>query len=281
MNTFQYQIIRFLPDRVNGEFINLGVVLYSSELRQLSVEFIDKTTRITQVFPHTNTRYILKLVKHINESLNTIAIRLSDEFGFERYEDIRQITKKVLPIDDSALFFTEPEQLMDVDIKASATYLFDRLVASNFPEHEKEFRNDKEVWRKVYKQYFDKLNISKYLTPVEVSTKFEKVTFEHTWKNGHLNFFETVNFDLEKIESIRHKVFRWAGQIDELKTADEKFHLYLLSIFPDQNAKTSKFIKEFLDSKSTEQVIVEIVTPDNVSSVTENLKREIELHQDL
>ena len=278
MKNFQYQILRFLPDRVSEEFINLGVVVYDPGNKKLNIKFIEKTGRLSQIFPEANNRYVLKTIKHICNSLNTIANRLSDEFEFEECDKISIITRSVFPTDDSALFFTEPKTILDIDINSVSIYLFDRLISIKELDNEKEYKNDKEVWSRIYKKYFDDLNISKYLTPVKLNTKFDQVEFEHTWRNGHINFFEPVNFNLEKVENIKNKVFRWAGQIDELKTVNEPSHLYLLSILPEDNLKIKKFIKEFLLSKSTDEVKVEIVTPENVDNVTRNLKVEFESH---
>ena len=131
MKNFQYQIIRFLPDRVSGEFINLGVVVYSPESKQLSVETVEDTSRIMQVFPRTNTNYVFKLIKHLQESLSDISKSLLSKSIPDVYSDILSITKKALPIDDSSLFFTASEQILDVDIKSCTSYLFDRLVGVN------------------------------------------------------------------------------------------------------------------------------------------------------
>jgi len=278
MKSFQYQILRFLPDRVSEEFLNMGIVVFDANTDELVVEFVEKTGRLTQIFPETSARNLLKAVKHIDGRLRTIASQIKKEIQFDKLNEISQITTKALPIDDSALFFTKPQNILDVDINAVSTYLFDRLISINLSESEKEFRNDKEVWSKVYKRYFDNLNLSKHLVPAKINTKFNPVEFEHSWRNGHLNFFEPVNFDLEKAESIKNKVFRWSGQIDELKTAKEHTHLYLLSILPKNDIKIGNFVKEFLSAKSTDEVKVEIITPENVDEVTKELKIEFESH---
>jgi len=278
MNTFQYQLLRFLPDRVTGEFVNLGVVVYDPISKKIGVKFIEKTTRLSQVFPNTNSRFILKTVKFVESQLRRLSRQLTDELEFEYFENLEEITRRVMPKDDSALFFTETTLSLDINIDALLNYLFNRLVSINLTEAERDYQSDKEIWSKVYKEYFDEMNISKYLRPASIKTKFEDVKFEHSWKNGHLNFFETVNFDLQKTESIRNKVFRWAGQIDELKTSKEASHLYLLALLPKDDLSTNKFIKEFLQSKSSSKVTVEVVAPENAKKVAQGIKREIEAH---
>lgn len=280
MKTFQYQLLRFLPDRISGEFLNLGIVVYNANEKSLSINISERVGRLSKTFPNTNTRYLMKLIKHIDFQLKVISNQLANEFAFSNYDELDQITRKVLPKDDSALFFSETQKIMDLDINETSNYLFDRLVSINQADPEKEYKSDKEVWSKVYKNYFDRINISKHLKPVQIQTKFNTVTFEHAWKNGHLNFFETVNFDLEKNESIRNKVFRWAGQIDELKTSNEKSHLYLLSILPKDDNESVNFITEFLNSKSSAKVKVDLVTLENASQVADSLKEEMEVHME-
>ena len=42
MITIQYQILRYLPDRVSGEFVNLGIVAFDSSKKILKSKFINK-----------------------------------------------------------------------------------------------------------------------------------------------------------------------------------------------------------------------------------------------
>src|SRR6185437_1719902 len=139
MKSFQYQILRFLPDRISEEFLNMGIVVYDVENGQLAGEFIEKTGRLSQIFPESSNRNLIKLIKHIDSKLKTIANQLLNEFQFERISQISQITIRALPQDDSSLFFTEPRNILDLDINSVSTYLFDRLIGLNQSNSEKEF----------------------------------------------------------------------------------------------------------------------------------------------
>lgn len=79
MTTIQYQILRNLPDKVSGEFVNLGVVAYDPSARSLESEFISKSGRISCIFPDINGSYLIKLVKTIKEHLNELSFNLQDE----------------------------------------------------------------------------------------------------------------------------------------------------------------------------------------------------------
>ncbi|MEH6306188.1 DUF3037 domain-containing protein [Olivibacter sp. CPCC 100613] len=279
MKTFQYQILRFQPDKISGEFLNLGVVIFDPSTQALAFDILRKAGGVSDVFHGINTRYLSKQLNYIATGLSRISKELLSEFKFQNVENIEELTKTVFPKDDSSLFFSEVRRTLDMDIQVLTEYLGNRLISLAHKENDKDIKSDKEVWTKIYKKYFDDLNISKYLTPVVVPTKFGEINFDHSWRNGHLNFFEAVNFDLEKTESIKQKAYRWAGQIDELVTADEKIHLYLLAKMPEKKLKNKVFVEEFLSAKSSQQVKVEIVTPENAVETTSELQREILTHE--
>lgn len=279
MTTFEYQILRYMPDRVNGEFVNLGVVVFHSTEQTLRSGFIHKAGRIADIFPGVNSRYLLKVVQAIQIDLDRISHQQTDKLPLERYQNIADITRKILPPDDSALFFTQPEKTLDVNAEVALNYLFNRLVSLHETGEDKEVKLDKDVWTKVYKKHFEAAGISKHLTAHKVKTKFDDFNFEHAWKNGHWNFFEPVTFNLNKIESVKHKVYRWAGQIDGLNTAGEELHLYLLSLLPEKNDELAAFVRELLLSKSNQKVKVELITKEQTDSLVKNLKEEINQHK--
>lgn len=275
MKNFQYQILRYQPDRVSGEFLNLGLVVFDGKQYEMSFYILEKATGLSKVFGEINARYLSKLLKHIIGELKRTQIVMQSELQFRVFENIEEITRSVFPKDDSSLYFTETRNVLDVNIEVLTQHLTERMISIKHIEKDKEINTDKEVWTKLYKKYFDDLNILKYLKPTSVETKYNQLNFEHTWRNGHLNFFEAVNFDLEKTDAINNKVYRWAGQIDELATVDECLHLYLLSNLP-VDEKNNDFIHQFLKSKSSSRVKVEVVTLESVGKMTASLKEEME-----
>jgi len=69
MITIQYQILRYLPDRVSGEFVNLGIVAFDSSNKILKSKFINKIGKISSFFPNINSRYLIKSIKTIQQDL--------------------------------------------------------------------------------------------------------------------------------------------------------------------------------------------------------------------
>lgn len=279
MKTFEYQLLQFQPDKVSGEFLNIGVVVFDVADQRLAFDLLSKGGGVGQVFPGAPSRYLTKQLNTLFSGLNKIKRSLENDLPLQRYHAVDEITHAVFPRDDSALLFSEVRKTLGMDIHTITAQLAERMITiRHLDKHREDIKTDKELWAKVYKQYFDDRNISQYLEPRTVATKYADVTFDHSWKNGHVNFFESVNFDLLREDSIKNKVRRWAGQIDELATSDDDYHLYLLSKMPDGKPELAQYINSFLADKSTSKVRVEVVTPNTAAKVTDGLKKEMVLH---
>ena len=170
MKTIQYQVLRYLPDRVSGEFVNLGMVAFDSQSKILQSKFINKIGNISGFFPNTNSRYLIKSVKTIQHHLELFSQRLTTEISFDKIESLDQITSQVLAKDDSALIFSEIKKTLDIDIQSAINDLFPRFVNINLTEDDDEVRRDKEVWNKVYKKHFDEYGISGHLKHHNIKT---------------------------------------------------------------------------------------------------------------
>lgn len=130
MSTIQYQILRYQPDRVSGEFVNLGIVAYDPSTRSLESEFINKSERILCFFPGINGAYLIKLVKTIKEHLNELSLRLWVETTLDDNLSIETITRTVLPKDDSSLIFSEAKSILDISVRTTISGLFSRFANS-------------------------------------------------------------------------------------------------------------------------------------------------------
>jgi len=217
MITYQYQILRFLPDRVNEEFVNLGVVVFDSEQLKVTSKFIDKVSRVSTFFPDINGQYLRKTLKFLQGEFNRVSTELSSEFLYNKLTSLEDITKAILPKDDSSLVFSEIKKGRDINIDMVCDELFERVVLKNLSDNDEfELRSDREVWNKVYTEYFERHNIINHLRPHTIKTKEDKLLFDKAYKNGRWNCFETISFNLVKPESIKNKVYKWAGKLEEL-----------------------------------------------------------------
>lgn len=279
MTTIQYQILRYLPDRVSGEFVNLGIAAFDSSSKTLKSRFISRIGNISSFFPNTNSRHLLKSVRAIQDELDNISNRITSEFSFRQIDSILEITKVTLPKDDSSLAFSEVKKTLDISVDATINDLFARMVSVHLmEEEEEEVRKDKEVWTKIYKKHFDDYGISSHLCSHTVKTKNDELEFDKAWKNGAWNCFESVSFNLTRPEAIKNKVYKWAGKLDELGTAQEPVHIYLLSVLPTENFELDRFIINKIKDKATDNVEIDLISENDIDRVAKRIKGQIEKH---
>ncbi len=278
MKTIHYQILRYLPDRVSGEFVNLGIVAYDYSGKLLKSKFINKIGKISNFFPTVNSRYLIKSIKTIKEDLELLSNRFQSEFTFDNFESLDSITKTILPKDDSSLVFSETKKCLDIEVGATVTDLFSRFINLHLDVEDDEVRKDKEVWQKIYKKHFDDYGISVHLNHHKVTTQNDEIEFDKAWKNGVWNCFETVSFNLTRSDTIKNKVYKWVGKLDELNSSKENLHIYLLSVLPHDHEELSKFITKKIKSKSTAKTKIDIVSEDQIDVIMKKIKKEIDSH---
>lgn len=276
MKKFQYQIVRYTPDRVTGEFVNVGIVVYQQDTNFLQGKFINKYSRISQFFSDVNGHHIVSSLKHFEKELSVLSERLSELFT--NYRLVSEITSSILPQDDSALTCSEVLFGIDINPIHSLNDLYERLVFKHIQDTDKDQKDDKYVWKKVYKQYFDKYQITDKLKSHSVKTSNDKIEFDKAWKNGVWNCYQTVSFDLKRTEAIKNKVYRWSGILNELDHSNEELHLYFLTITPTKNKQLRKFIEDTLSKRLSNSIKVTLVNETQADKFVASVKKEIEAH---
>lgn len=278
MIAYQYQILRFLPDRVNGEFVNLGVVVFDKNSHKLKARFLEKTSRVSMFFPEIDGRYLQTTLKFLKAEFQRLSDKLEKELPLDGFTSLEGITRSILPVDDSAMIFSDVKVGQDVNLSRVCTELYNRVVKKNLSDQdEMELKNDREVWQKIYKEYFEKYDINKKLHAHTIKTKNDSVQFDKAWKNGRWHCFETVSFDLVKRDSIKNKVYRWSGKLAEMETAKESFNIYLLSVMPKDD-ELKKFVKRKLNNLQFDDSAVKIVTEDEAEALAKKFQREMNAH---
>ncbi len=276
MRKYQYQIVRYIHDRVTSEFVNVGIVVFQPETKYLSCKFLTKYGRISQFFNEINGHFIISTLRQIEKEINRIS-RTTNELFFN-FSQISEITNSIMPKDDSAIEFTEILYGIDIKPEIALNDLYKRLVNKYLIEQDKEIFDDKYVWKNIYKNYFDKYGITKNLKQHSVKTLHDTLEFDKAWKNGIWHCYQTLSFDLKKEDSIKNKVYKWSGIINELENSNENLHLYILTNSPKRHKTVEKFIEETLSNRSKKSVSVSVVYENQAEKFAKEISEEIEMH---
>lgn len=278
MIKYQYQIIRYIHDRITGEFVNVGVLLFEPASKFLECRVITRYSRISQFFGEINGSFLLSTLKQFQTQVSEIAGSI-DEFlsNNQDFKDIASFSNYILPKDDSALMVTEVKYGIDVKAEAAFEDLYHRLVEQYIQEADQEQHTDHYAWQKIYKTYFDNVGVTQKLKKHSVKTKKDSIDFDKAWKNGVWNCYQTLSFDLKKTDSIKGKVYKWSGILKELETAKEEISLYFLTTTPKGNdPELNDFIKSTLTDHGTKKIKVSIVTEAEAEKFATQVRKDME-----
>ena len=276
MKTLHYQIVRYIHDQVTGEFVNIGVIVYQPEVQFLQAKFINRFSRITQFFNNVNGNHLLSTLRLFNQKLNLESERLSELFSDHR--SLVEITSSILPKDDSALVCSELMYGIDLKPDSFLEDNFERMVNKYIDDPNTAQRDDAWVWRKVYKEHFDRAGLTEKLTSHTISTGTDNIEFDKAWKNGVWNIYQTLSLDLKRTDAVKNKVYRWSGILNEIEKTQEGFHLYFLTSAKNRHKSLSKFIHKTLIDDRYNSLKVTLVDEKDASEFAEKVKNEIEAH---
>lgn len=272
MKQYSYQILRYIPDQVTGEFVNVGMVLFCPETKYLYAQMLEKSGRIKAVFPTVNNRMLMGRLAAFTKAIKNIS---SDQKSLNLIKNIEEVTKCILAPDDSALQFSMVETGIDINIKNAFNYLYNRLITKYETPEPTKYLTDSDVWRNEYKTYFKEFEDRKLLVSHKVKTKGKiEINFDYAIKNGKWNYLEPVTFDLSNKSNITDKVFRWMGKLEELGQSDESFNLYLLSKMPEDD-DLAAFIYERLGNRSDESHKIQIIKPEDANKLAKQLMKDV------
>ncbi len=277
MMMYEYQVLRYVHDITLEEFVNIGFVLFAPDIKYLNSRGTHKYGRIAGFFHVVPGNYIVRSIKHFENSISEFSERLTSELSFTSYKSIEDFTSKVLPKDDSSFQLSQVKKGLTLDVSKTFDELFQKYVGKNEKSTPRKSRSDDDAWRLVYKKYFDKHEISQKLTEHTINTKHDKFTFEHSIKNGKYHCYQPISFDLLEEKDIKEKVYKWVGKISELETATESFKLNLLTLLPQSPymEKTTNWVNEQLLSQK-QNLDIEIVKEKNADNFFREEKQILE-----
>lgn len=227
VSSFDYSVLKYVHDTTTGEFINVGVVLFSAQQNKIISRFRNTISRISGVFPDFDRVHFRRTMRHVGHRFEEIDRRLNCELMLSP-ESLRSYIHTVIPKDDSSLQWSE--------IKSGVAFgslddelddLFHRYVARYDAPHARERRTEQDIW-KDFEKTLEAFSLPERFESKRISVRDDELEFKHAWKNGIWHCVEPVSFDLSDVDYLKDKAHRWLGQISSIQAAKEEFKLYLL-----------------------------------------------------
>jgi hypothetical protein len=217
MSEFRYSFVpvRYVHDALTGEALNVGIVLYSPDNGYLRSRLVtDRTKRFAEAFRGFDSRFHRFALSDLQRGLLFLRER---EYGPEttilgpRPDDVAAIMKRVWPDRGSRYTFGESSHGVSENLNETLEILFERFVESQMPEvFSDEREKDERVWKRIESPLRRKVPLYR-MQPHKVETTYGSVVLKHTYRNGKLNIFQPLSFDLSDNEAISRKASTWFG----------------------------------------------------------------------
>jgi len=225
MFQYTYTLLRYVHDTVTGEFINVGVALFSPEAEFVSARCKRTYSRASRLFPGLDGEVFKTSIRFVEDKFKDKSPNLFDPVSPTK--TVMGIANWVLPNDDSSLQWSPFGSGITKDPQKTLDQLFERMVERYDERPQHDHRTDEEVWRRFHKD-LQQRNIDIEFKPKVIVVSDDKIEFKHAWKNGIWHCVEPLSFDLSSPETIREKAHKWLGHMTSVRTADEAFKVYFL-----------------------------------------------------
>jgi len=280
---FQYAVLRYIHDIVTGEFLNVGLVIYSKQHSYFRGELLTRYRRITSTFPGADGDFFRRYLNRLQIKLEKLTGQVSSQQStmFDDLPDrLDHLLTLILPKDDGSVQFTETQVGLANDLDKVFTDLYHRLVTLYIEEPVRFTRDDDQVWNH-YSHPLRNVNILGYLQPISIITPKDEILFDHGWKNGKWNLLQPLSFDLSDATYIRRKARLWLGTNIVLNKSDALSSLYYLLGKPrDSDRKLLLAYQDAIDILLTDQAdlnfTVTIIEEDQAEDFAQGLKPQIE-----
>lgn len=278
---FQYAILRYVHDAATGEFLNVGLAMYSPEMRFFQARLQPLYRRVTATFPDADGEFFKEYISRLQTAVDTLTVEISSgqlSLLEEGPQDLAALLGMVLTPDDSSIQFGRVYSGAAADLNAVFADLYARLVERYLSSQDRNTRDDAAVWN-YYRRALQVQNVVQRLQAHVIETKYEPVALNHAWRNGHWNALEPVSFDLMHPGSIQRKAREWLGSVRVLKTSPEWGTLYMLLGAPHQEDRTVERAYESAKRMLSDDESVVLVEENEAEDFAERIDQLIDEHQ--
>lgn len=275
---YSYSVLRYVHDTVTGEFVNVGLVMFSEQGAFLRFSTKPTIGRVTSMFPSLNTSAFKELLRILSKRFAVIESEIKGLLAFEgkRFK-LSDLLLQSMPKDDSSLVWSPVASGVSADLASTYDKVFARHITKFDQKSARKNRTDDDVWRQ-FRRDLEKRNLLNFFEAKNISGKDDEVEFPFAWKNGIWHCIEPISFDLTASDSIRDKAHKWLGQIASVTDSVEKFKVYLVLAKPAKPSLEGAF-KKAVAILQKAPVDHELFVDSEMSALVDRLHKQVDEHK--
>jgi hypothetical protein len=224
MTPYQFALLRYVHDGTAGEFVNVGVVLFDAESRRLLLEISNRYGRASKFFRPFNGTAYRAMLRQVERTLREAESELREPDMLEPSpHDLAAILQRILPEEENAFHFSEIMSGISEDVSQRAAELYKEFIQRYEVVEEIGRRDEEEMRRDIDRRIVGtglehKIDFGYLIAAAHLSHEFHA-----GWKNGKIQVFEPISFDLLEARSIVDKASDWTGRLYNLTKGGQDF----------------------------------------------------------
>ncbi|MGY0666011.1 DUF3037 domain-containing protein [Bordetella bronchiseptica] len=237
---YSYATLRFVHDIATGEFITVGVAVFSASTGFVKFRFRRSLGVAGEMFDTqqlANFRALMRTVRVRAEAVETVQ---RQPLRLEECSSLNSVLLELFPRDASALQWTQVQHGLSSDLASTTDRLFARYCGKYDRRAARRGVSDKDAWTNFHRKLEDR-RIDTYFKPKVIGGPNDEVKFNLAWKNGVWHCIEPVSFDLADPDAIRTKAHTRAGEIVGIRDAAEEFSVYFVVTGPSEPSLQDAF----------------------------------------
>ena len=269
-------ILRYIHDVSSGEFVNVGVVLFSPVAKYLGCLCTSRYGRLSRFFGEgrVSGQHLRDVLRWLQSRIDEVGSRIRGELDLgQKPLSLADALASVLPADDSSLQWSHEMGGMTRDPERTLEELYSRFVEKYERPVTRRGREDEEVWRP-FKTALQAERVLVHLRPHLIQGNDYEYNFEHAWRNGSWNVYEPISLDLVDADTVVEKAIRWLGRAQGLSDTQENFKLFALLGAPSDDRLRSVYVKA-RNIMHKMPIPHEFVQEDDAEALARNLRNEI------
>lgn len=275
---YSYAILRYIHDISTGEFVNVGVVVMSSNSNYLKFLFRKTPGRISDIFPGLNPKNFKSIIATLERRCNDVAkawmtpLQLTENEG-----SLSKLLNSILPKDDSAFVWSNASGGISRNLDDTLRSIYEKYAGKyDRTNKKKSGRTDDDVWHAV-KKTLEARSLLPFFEEKVIHGKHDDVKFPFAWKNGIWHCIEPISLDLKASESIRDKAHKCLGEIVGVSDSLDNFKVYFVVGEPSDN----NLIPAYERAMGLLQTIphTEVFTETTAENLFDQLSQQISTHE--
>jgi hypothetical protein len=278
---YEYCLIRYMHDPAGGEFVNVGVVLYDTDLGKAYVRMNERYARLTDFFPDVDGVKYRSMARHVYQAFVEADTRMQTGHLFrDRPASVLELVDEVLGNRTySAFQVSEPRSGIAPDAGVQIASIFEEFVLQNEEPTKREKREESAMRTDVDHQLRRWGMTGRVRQSYVLSSRHYRQTFHVAWRGATPRVLEPITFDLQDAENMADKANRWSGRLYNLAKGGKRFEFFALVAPPADNQLRSGYedaVALLRDAKNVGEIYED--TDQGAERVLALLKADLEEH---